>query len=366
VAGEVSNFQPQNFMRAARTKHRGRFSQFAVAAAKLALKDASLELTKVQGDRMCICIGTSMAGIGDVTEGARLGFARAGFGAIPMVSGLEFAAHAPVAHVSAELGIQGQALTLGSACTTGVDAVHWASTQIADGYADVALAGATDAPLAQLAYATLSALGILTCYGGPPVQASRPYDLHRDGMVLGEGAALIVLEDLDHATARGATAYAEVLGHGYGNEGGYGPRTDAGEQALAAAIGSALDEAGLSARDIDHINAHGNGLPDYDFVETRAFKSALGAQAYNIPVNSIKSMIGHAMGAASAMQVVASCLTIRYGIIPPTINLEFPDPECDLDYVPLKARPARIRRVLLNAHAMGGTHSVLVLGAPPV
>ena len=167
-------------------------------------------------------------------------------------------------------------------------------------------------------------------------------------------------------TDRGGPVYAEVLGHGHGNEGGYGPKTDAAERALAGAIASALDEAGLTAREIDHINAHGNGLPDYDLVETRAFKSALGAQAYNIPINSIKSMIGHAMGAASAMQVVASCLTLRHGVIPPTINLNSPDPECDLDYVPHKSRPSRVRRVLLNAHAMGGTHSVLILGAPPV
>jgi 3-oxoacyl-[acyl-carrier-protein] synthase II len=365
VAGEVPNFQPEIFMRPARVKHRGRFSQLGVAAAKLAVQDACLELNKVRTDRVRICMGTSMAGIGDIAEQARFGFARAGFGGIPLMSGLEFAAHAPVSHISAELGIQGQALTLGSACTTGVDAVLWATTQIADGHADLAFAGATDAPLAELAYATLSALGILTRYSGPPARASRPYDLHRDGMVLGEGAAVVVLEELGHAVTRGGSAYAEVLGHGHGNEGGYGPRTDTAERALADAIRTALTEAGLRAQDIDHINAHGNGLPDYDLVETRAFKGALGAQAYSIPVSSIKSMIGHAMGAASAIQVVASCLTLQHGVIPPTINLETPDPECDLDYVPHKARVARIRRVLLNAHAMGGTHSVLILGAPP-
>ena len=365
VAGEISTFQPEAFMRPARVKHRGRFSQLAVAAAKLAVQDAGLDLKKLRGDRVRICLGTSMAGIGDVTEEARFGFARAGFGGIPLTSGLEFAAHAPVSHVSAELGILGQALTLGSACTTGIDAVQWATTQIADGYADLAFAGATDAPLAELAYATLSALGILTRYEGPPGRASRPYDLRRDGMVLGEGAAVVVLEEHGHAISRGATPYAEVLGHGYGNEGGYGPQTDTAERALVHAIGTALTRAHLTARDLDHINAHGNGLPDYDLVETRAFKAALGAQAYNVPVSSIKSMIGHAMGAASAIQVVASCLTLRHGIIPPTINLDTPDPECDLDYVPLKARVARVRHVLLNAHAMGGTHAVLVLGAPP-
>lgn len=364
VAAEVSNFRADAFMLPARVKHRGRFSQLAVAAAKLALQDALLDskdLRKLHGERMCIGMGTSMGGIGDVVEDARIGFARNGFKGIPIVSSLEFAAHAAVSHVSVELGIQGQALTLGSACTTGFDAVDWATSQIADAHADFALAGATDAPLAELAYAALSALGIFASDG-----ISRPYDLNRTGMILGEGAAVLVLEEIDHAKARGAPIYAEVLAAGHGNEGGYGPRTDTAEKALANAIRTALSKARLSPTDIDYIGAHGNGLPDYDLVETRAFKDALGETAYNIPVSSIKSMIGHAMGAGSVFQVAASCLTLQHGIIPPTINLQTPDPECDLDYVPHKSRVARVRRVLLNAHAMGGTHSVLILGAPPI
>jgi 3-oxoacyl-[acyl-carrier-protein] synthase II len=362
VAAEISNFRAEAFMLPARVKHRGRFSQFAVAAAKLALKDALLDvkdLKKFQGDRLRIGMGTSMGGAGDVIEDARIGFARSGFKGIPIVSSLEFAAHAAVSHVSAELGIQGQALTLGSACTTGLDAVDWATSQIADGYADLALAGATDAPLAEFAYAALSALGIFAADG-----LSRPYDLHRSGMILGEGAAVLVLEDAEHARSRRAPVYAEVLAAGHGNEGGYGPRIDTAEKALCHAIRVALARARLTVADVDYISAHGNGLPDYDLIETRAFKDAFGETAYNIPVSSIKSMIGHAMGAGSVLQVAASCLTIQHGIIPPTINLHTPDPECDLDYVPNKARVARVRKVLLNSHAMGGTHSVLILGAP--
>jgi len=364
IAAEVSHFHPQTFMLPARAKHRGRFCQFAVAATKLALQDARLDLKNVRGDRVRVVIGTSMAGFADVAETARAGFEKEGLEGISIVSALEMAPHAAVAQVSVELGLKGQALTLGSACTTGLDAVQWATTQIADGYADVAFAGSTDAPLGEFPYATLAALRILTKYEGPPGKASRPYDLHRDGMVLGEGAGVVVLEELESAHSRGARVYAEVLGYGHGNEGGYGPRTDTAEKALADAIRAALAGARLTSGDIDHINAHGNGLPDYDLVETRAFKAALGAHAYNVPVTSIKSMIGHAMGAASALQVAASCLTIQHDIIPPTINLDTPDPECDLDYVPLEARVGRVRRVLLNAHAMGGTHSVLILGAP--
>jgi len=363
VAAEIRNFRAEAFMLPARARHRGRFSQLAVAAAKLALKDALLDakdLKKLRGDRLRIAIGTSMGGAGDIAEEMRSGFAKGGFKSIPIVSALEFASHAAVGHVSVELGIQGQALTLGSACTTGLDAVDWATSQIADGYADLALAGATDAPLAELAYATLSALGIFASDG-----ICRPYDVHRTGMVLGEGAAILVLEEEDHARSRGAPVYATVLGAGHGNEAGYGPRTDTAEKALSNAITTALSRAGLSAADIDYISAHGNGMPDYDLVETRAFKDALGEIAYSVPVSSIKSMIGHAMGAGSVLQVAAGCLSLQHGIIPPTINLRTPDPECDLDYVPNKARVARIRRVLLNAHAMGGTHSVLILGAPP-
>jgi 3-oxoacyl-[acyl-carrier-protein] synthase II len=167
---------------------------------------------------------------------------------------------------------------------------------------------------------------------------------------------------MEHALARDATIYGEFLAFATGNEGGYGARTDASELALTDAILAALNSADLAKEDIDHINAHGNSLPDYDLVETRAFKRAFGTTAYNIPVNSVKSMIGHAMGAASAFQVAAACLTLRDAIIPPTINLDTPDPDCNLDYVPGKARVSRVRNVLINAHAMGGTHSVLILG----
>lgn len=181
---------------------------------------------------------------------------------------------------------------------------------------------------------------------------------------MGEGSVIYIIEDLEHALARNAIIYAEVFGFGTGNEGGYGARTDAGELALTEAIECALSQAFLGKGDIDYINSHGNALPDYDLVETRAFKRAFGDLAHNIPISSIKSMIGHAMGAGSAFQVAAACLALQHSTIPPTINLENPDPDCDLDYVPNQARFSRLRNVMINAHAMGGTHSVLLLGHP--
>jgi 3-oxoacyl-[acyl-carrier-protein] synthase II len=362
VAAEARDFRPELFMHPRRIKHRGRFSQMAVASAKLAVDDSKLNLTDGHPERIMVCVGTSMSGIGDVYEEARAGFEKSSFEGMPPMSALEYAAHAPVSHVSAELAIRGQAMTIGSACTTGLDALHWGYTRIASDSADVVLAGSTDAPISDFAYAAICALGALSRFDSPATKASRPYDLNRSGMVLGEGACIYVLEDLERARARGAPIYAEILGYGGGNEGGYGPRTDAAELALTEAIHTALTDAALTAADIDYICSHGNALPDYDLVETRAFKAAFGTKAYSIPVSSIKSMIGHAMGAASSLQVAAACLALQRLTIPPTINLETPDPECDLDYVASRARIARIRNVLINAHAMGGTHSVLVLG----
>ncbi|MEX2224699.1 MAG: beta-ketoacyl-[acyl-carrier-protein] synthase family protein [Candidatus Rokuibacteriota bacterium] len=364
VAGEVRDFDPKVFMHVRRTKHRGRFSQFAVAAAKLALSDANIDLGTERPRRVLACLGNSMNGSGDVYEAARVGFDRQGMKGIPLMSGIEFAAHAPVSHVSSELGIRGQGMTVASACATGLDAIQWATDQIRNDEADVVFAGSTEAPISEFCFATLCALGALSKFDDPPLKASRPYDRRRDGLVLGEGAAICVLEELEHAIDRGVHIYAEVLGFGSGNEGGFGNKMDAAELALAEAITSALEASARRPQDLDYINAHGNSLPDYDLIETRAFRRALGKAAYSVPASSIKSMIGHAMGAASAFQTVASCLTLKHSMLPPTINYEVPDPECDLDYVPNEARASRVRTLLINAHAMGGTHSVLVLGKP--
>jgi 3-oxoacyl-(acyl-carrier-protein) synthase len=252
-------------------------------------------------------------------------------------------------------------MTLASACSTGLDTVQWGASEIVDGRASLVLAGATEAPISPLCFATFCASGALSRFDAPDTRASRPYDFDRNGFVLGEGATIYVLEDLDHALARKGAIYGEILGFGTGNEGGYGHRPNAAELALTDAIEAALRGSHLDPTEIDYINSHGNAVPDYDLVETLAFKRAFGSHAYSIPISSITSMIGHAMGAASALQVAATCLALRDQIVPPTINLDTPDPECDLDYVPLRARRARLRNALINAHAMGGTHSVLVV-----
>ena len=364
VAGQVTGFRPTDFMTARVAKHAGRFAHLAVAAAKLALEDSKLQLAREVPDRVLVCVGNAMNGSGDVYETARTGFDKEGMSGIPQLSGVEFAAHAAVGHVSKELGLRGQGMTISSACSTGLDVMQWASAQIQANAADVVIAGSTEAPISEFCFATLCAFGSISTFDDPPLLASRPFDQKRKGLVLGEGAAICILEDLEHALDRQATIYAEILGFGSGNEGTIGTRMGVRRDALAHAISGALSTAGLTPGQVDYINAHGNAMQDYDRVDTQAFKAVFGPAVYGIPVSSIKSMIGHAMGAAAGLQVAATCLAIQNSVIPPTTNYEFKDPDCDLDYVPNEARTSRIRTALVNAHAIGGTYSALVLAAP--
>jgi len=364
VAAKVQDFNPGDFINLKRAKQWGRFSQFAVAAARLALEDSKLSISQESPDRILICIGNAMNGSGDVFDGARAGWDKQGLTGIPNLSGIEFAAHAPATHVSTELHIRGQALTIASACSTGLDVVQWATDKISEGKAEIVFAGSTEAPLSEFCFATLCAFGSISTFNENPLKASRPFDLKRAGLVLGEGSAIFVVEELQHALDRSAPIYAEVLGFGTGNEAGVESRRSASQVAVSQSITSALARARLEPSQLDYVNAHGNAMPDYDRVDTEGLRSALGRAAYSTPVSSVKSMIGHAMGAAGALQVAATCLALSNSIIPPTINYEIPDPACDLDYVPNVARISRLRTALVNAHAIGGTYSALVLGAP--
>lgn len=365
VAAEVKDFDPSDFMRARRAKNAGRFSQFAIAAARLALQDANLDLALEPSERTALCIGTALNGSGDVYDRARVGWDRAASAGIPTLSAAEYAAHAPAGHISEELGIKGQAVTMASACSTGLDVVDWAVTHIQQGRANIVLAGGTEAPIFEFCFATLCAIGVLATFDDPPLRASRPYDARRAGLVLGEGSAIYVLEELCHAQDRGARIYSEVLGFGGASAGVFFTNDEqATELALHRAATTAISAAGKTLAAVDYISAHGNSMHDYDLLETRSFHRIFQDGVYNIPISSIKSMIGHAMGAAASFQVAATCLSLEQGVIPPTINYEVPDPECDLDYVPNEARHARIRTALINAHGVGETHAVLVLGKP--
>ncbi|HME95929.1 MAG TPA: beta-ketoacyl-[acyl-carrier-protein] synthase family protein [Methylomirabilota bacterium] len=365
VAGEVRDFDPKAFMTARRAKPMGRFSQFAVAATRLALEDAKVNIDTTLSSSTSIFYGTSINGGGDIAARALEGLIREGVSAINPWAALEYPPHATSSYIAIEFGITGPALSLSSNCCTGIDAINEGFKHVSEGLSDMAVVGGCDAPIFPLAFGAFCALGALTKRNDAPRKASRPYDLQRDGIVISEGAATLVLEELDVARERGARIYGEVLGHGSASEAIGMRKGDLSGKRMASAISDAIRQAGLVAEDIDHVNAHGSSLPDYDICDTNAFKEALGTHAYKIPISSIKSMMGQPVSAAGTIQAAAACLSLREQVVPPTINQETPDPRCDLDYVPNVSRVARVRTVLINGHSFGGSVAALVVGQTP-
>jgi 3-oxoacyl-(acyl-carrier-protein) synthase len=256
-------------------------------------------------------------------------------------------------------------LSLSSNCCTGLDVIQTAAAQIASGRSTVILTGSSEAPISPVAFATFCALKALSARDSEPEKASRPYDLLRDGLVMSEAAATLILEDYDHALARGAKVYIEILGAGSASEAIGMRKGDVTGTIMARAITRAIHASRLKPTNIDHVNAHGSSLPDYDVCDSNAFKIAFGDHAYRIPVSSIKSMIGQPFSAAGTLQTAAAALSIINQRVPPTTNQEFPDPRCDLDYVPNKSRAARLDYVLVNSHSFGGNVSALGLGRVP-
>jgi 3-oxoacyl-[acyl-carrier-protein] synthase II len=362
VAGEIRDFDPTDFMHARKAKMMGRFSQFAVAATRLALDDAHVKITPETAPRTSIYYGTSVNGGGDVAAGALEGIWREGVSGINPWAALEYPPHATSSYVAIEFGITGPALSVSSNCCTGIDAINEGFASIRDGMSTMAVVGACDAPIFPLAFGAFCALGALSKRNDAPRKASRPYDNLRDGIVISEGAATLILEDLDIARDRGAHIYAEILGHGSASEAIGMRKGDLSGKRMASAISTAIRQAGLMPDSIDHVNAHGSSLPDYDICDTNAFKEAFGSHAYRIPISSIKSMIGQPISAAGTIQAAAACLSIQDQVVPPTINQEVPDPRCDLDYVPNVSRTARVRHVLVNGHSFGGSVAALVIG----
>ena len=362
VAGEVRDFDPKEYATSRKVKMMGRFSQFAVAATRLAFDDARFKMTPPVASETSIFYGTSVNGGGDVAAGALETIWREGVSAINPWAALEYPPHATSSYVAIEFGITGPSLSVSSNCCTGIDAINEGSTRIREGTSMVAVVGACDAPIFPLAFGAFCALGALSKRNDAPRKASRPYDKLRDGIVISEGAATLILEELEFARDRGAPIYAEVLGHGSASEAIGMRKGDLSGRRMASAISAAIRQAGLAPQAIDHVNAHGSSLPDYDICDTNAFKEAFGSHAYRIPISSIKSMIGQPISAAGTIQAAAACLSLRDQVVPPTINHEVPDPQCDLDYVPNVSRSARIRNVVINGHSFGGSVAALVLG----
>jgi len=336
-----------------------RLSQFALACSHMALEDAGFDPRRANPGRTGLCYGTT-TGKPDFDNDAER-FREGGPAALHPTAWAEFSPHAPASHIAQEFGFSGPIATYSSGCCTGLSVIDWGASRIAEGRLDTVLVGSGDSLLSPLVVAAFGAGHLLTKQLDP-TQASRPYDRQRDGLVPGEAAGAVVLEDLESAIERKARIYAEYLGSASAVDVRRPGERNGASQGLARAIAGALDHAGLRPQHVDCINAHGLSHQVFDREETQAFKAALGAAAYCVPITSIKSMTGASFAADGILQVVSSCLILERGLIPPILHLETPDPECDLDYVVARPRAARINHLLTNTRALGGTNSALLLG----
>ena len=362
IAGEVKDFDPAQYMDAKTARRGSRFVQFAAAATKMALADASLAIDDHNRDSVGVVMNTGGGGMPDVTEGERI-FLTKGPGRVSPLLIPALIPNMASCQVSMLWGIHGPVITSIEACASGIYAFVEAKHLIDLGEAAVVIAGSSESALIPVVFAALCNMRALSTRNGEPEKACRPFDLHRDGFVAGEGAGVMILERYEDAKQRGARIYAEMLGGSLTADAYHITAPDPNGYGAALAMSRALKSAGLGPEDIDYICAHGTGTSLNDVSETMSIKKVFGEYAYKVPISSPKSMVGHLMGAAGVFLSIACVLAIRDGIIPPTINLETPDPECDLDYVPNVARHTPVRTAMANGFGFGGQNSVAILRA---
>ncbi len=360
IAAEVKDFDPAQYIDRRDARRMDRFQHFALAAAQQAMADAALDMAHQDPRRVGVLIGSGIGGVRTLLEQNEVLRERGAHRVSPFcVPALML--NSASAQISIMIGARGPNLAVATACATGNHALGEAAAIIRRGDADVMLAGGSEAAIVKLAMASFDNMGALSARNDVPEQASRPFDAGRDGFVLGEGAGVLVLERLDLAQARGARIYAELAG--YATTGDAFHITAPAEDGAGAAQSMllALADAGLRPEDVDYINAHGTSTPLNDAIETKAIKEALGEHAYRVAISSTKSMTGHLMGAAGAIEGVFSALAIRDQVLPPTINQETPDPACDLDHVPNRSRAATVNVVMSNSFGFGGHNATVVL-----
>jgi 3-oxoacyl-[acyl-carrier-protein] synthase II len=359
ISGEVTDFDPGQYINPKEARRMARFSQLAVGAAGLAIEDAGLNLSDEDAECLGVVIGNGNGGFPTTEENARVLVEKGGMRISPFFIPM-ILPNMAAANVSRIFGLKGYTSTVTTACAAGNQAIGDAAEAIRRGVADVVLGGGCEAGICGLGLGGFNVIKALTRQNDPPEKASRPFDANRDGFVPAEGAAVLVMESLDHAQARGATIVAEVAGYGVSSDAFHAVQPDEDGEGAARAMRWAIRDAGLSPEEIGYINAHGTSTPKNDLVETLAIKKVFGDYAHRVPVSSTKSMIGHALGGAGALEAVASIMTIADGEIHPTINYEVPDPECDLDYVPNESRSAGVDTVLSNSFGFGGQNACLV------
>jgi 3-oxoacyl-[acyl-carrier-protein] synthase II (EC 2.3.1.41) len=359
IAAEVKNFNPEDYFDKKDAQKFSDFIKFAYAAAMEAMKDADLENANIDKDRVGVIVGTGIGGLKDIEEQHEIlnekGARRVSpffipYGIANMASGI----------IAIKYGFRGPNYCVVSACATGNHSIGDAFRIIQRGDADIMIAGGTESAITPLGIAGFASMKALSTRNDEPQKASRPFDKDRDGFVMGEGAGILILEEYEHAKKRDAKIYAEIKGYAATDDAFHVTAPCSDGEGAAMCMRLALKDASLNPEDIDYINAHGTSTPLNDKIETLAIKKVFKDHAYKLKISSNKSMIGHLLGAASAVEAVASVKTIETGIIPPTINLENPDPECDLDYVPNKAIQYNVRNVLSNSFGFGGTNACII------
>lgn len=358
-AGEIKEFTPEDYIQPKEVKKMDLFIQYAIAAAQIAVNDAGLDMGREDSERVGVVVGTGLGGLPTIEKYHSVLMERGPGRITPFFIPMLIANEAP-GHIAIQHGFKGPNLCIVTACATGAHSIGEACRIIQYGDADVMVAGGSEANLTPLTVGGFNAMKALSTRNDDPLKASRPFERDRDGFVVAEGSGIVILEELEHATKRGAKIYAEMAGYGYNGDAYHITAPCPDGDGFIRCIRMALKDALLSPDDVDYINAHGTSTKLNDYIETLSIKEVFKEKAYKTPVSSTKSMTGHLLGAAGAIEAVFSVLSIRDQVCPPTINYENPDPECDLDYVPNTARNHAINVVLSNAFGFGGTNSALV------
>jgi 3-oxoacyl-[acyl-carrier-protein] synthase II len=360
IAGQIKDFDPLLFIEIKELRKMDPFIQYAMAAAQLAVQDSGLNPAAIEGDRCGVYVGSGIGGIGFIEETHKTLLEKGPDRVSPF-----FLVATIINEASGQISIKyrarGPNSATATACSTSTHAIGDSFRIVARGDADIMIAGGSEAPITPLGVAGFCAMRALSLRNSEPEKASRPFDAERDGFVIGEGAGIIILEELGAALRRGAKIYAEIVGYGMSADAYHVTAPSQDGEGAVLVMKKALDDAGIDPEDINYINAHGTSTPHNDKIETRAIKRVFGEHAYKIGVNSTKSMIGHLLGAAGGVEAGYTALCLKNQIMPPTINYEHPDPECDLDYIPNEARPAEVRYALSNSFGFGGTNGTLLL-----
>lgn len=361
IAGEVRDFHPEDFMSRKLVRRGDGYIHFALAATRIAVEDAGLNITPEISSRVGTALGTAMGGVKSLEHNHRL-LLDGGKNQMSPFFIPSFICNMASGQVAIEFGAEGPNMCSVTACASGTHSIGDACRVIQQGEADVMLAGGAEAAICPVIFAGLDVLKVMSARNDAPEKASRPFDKDRDGFIMSEGSAMVVLEELEFALNRGARIYAEVLGYGHNSDAYHITSPDPDGDGAARCMKMAIDDAMLSIDMIDYINAHGTSTPINDISETNAIKTVFGERAYRVPISSNKSMTGHLWGGAGTLEAIFSVLTINHGCIPPTVNYEMPDPVCDLDYVPNAKRQAVVDIVLSNSFGFGSTNGTLIIG----